>query len=290
MDYTYDRVVFSEHGEAAGGYLLFEPADPREGGTPVPTAPIPIVLFFSACCEGDDLNDVTDNGAPWLEWINHLTRRGAVVVFPRFDPRDPMTGVVTAVRSAMAELEGSGHPPTDPARLVAVGHSFGAMLAVQYAASAVDQELPVPIAIMANAPGWGELPRVFENPEAVPATTRLLVVVAEDDYQAMALEIWARLDQIPADRKDFLVLSSDRHGTPPLIADHGIPATDVFGTLDAYNWYGIWKWADALIACSIDGTWCEYALGNSPEQRFMGVWSDGVPVIELEVTDDPGPP
>ena len=44
------------------------------------------------------------------------------------------------------------------------------------------------------------------------------------------------------------------------------------------------------MACSFDGTWCEYALGDTPEQRFMGVWSDGVPVIELNVTDDPGPP
>jgi hypothetical protein len=286
-DYAYDRVVFSEHGEVAGGYLLFEPADSRGGGTPVAAAPLSIVVFFSACCEGDDLNDVTDNGAPWLDWIDHLTRRGAVVVFPRWDPHDPMTGVVTAVTSALAELEGSGHPPTDPARLVAFGHSFGAMLAVQYAAIAADQGLPVPIALMSIAPGWGNLPSVLENTAAVPATTRLLVLLAEDDYQAMALEIWARLDQIPADRKDFMVLQSDSHGAPPLIADHGIPATDVFGTLDAFDWYGIWKWADALIACSIDGTWCEYALGNTPEQRFMGAWSDGVPVAEPLVTDDP---
>ena len=57
---------------------------------------MPIVLFLSACCETDDLNDVTDDGAPWRAWINHLTRRGAVVVYPRFAPDDPMTGVATA--------------------------------------------------------------------------------------------------------------------------------------------------------------------------------------------------
>jgi hypothetical protein len=28
-------------------------------------------------------------------------------------------------------------------------------------------------------------------------------------------------------------------------------------------------------------------LGNTPQQRFMGVWSDGVPVKELKVTDQP---
>jgi len=28
-------------------------------------------------------------------------------------------------------------------------------------------------------------------------------------------------------------------------------------------------------------------LGNTKEQRFMGVWSDGVAVKELKVTDTP---
>ena len=286
-NYAYDSVLFSEYGKVAGGYLLFEPADPHAGGTPVATAALPIVLFLSACCEGDNLNDVTDNGAPWLAWIEHLVRHGAVVVFPRYDPHDPMPGVLTAVRTALAELNRSDHPTTDPTRFVAVGHSFGAMLAVQYAASAAGEGLPVPVAIMSNVPGWGDLPRVFETPEAVPSSTLLLVLVADDDYQAMALEIWARLDQIPASHKDFVVLHSDKHGAPPLIADHGTPATDVFGTLNALDWYGTWKFLDALMACSFDGTWCEYALDNTPEQRFLGTWSDGIPVREPFVTDDP---
>src|SRR5688500_7734608 len=155
MDYAYDRVVFTKHGEGAGGYWLFEPADPHGGGTPAAPAPLPIVLFLSACCETDDLNDATDDGSPWRAWIDHLTRRGAVVVFPRFDPRDPMTGVATAVGSALAELEGSGHPPTDPTRFAAVGHSFGAVLAVQYAAIAAAQGLPVPGVLMAANPDCG---------------------------------------------------------------------------------------------------------------------------------------
>ena len=286
MDYAYDRVVFTEHGEDAGGFLLFEPADPRGGGTPVASAPLPIVLFLSACCETDDLNDVTDNGAPWRDWIEHLARRGAVVVFPRFAPDDPMPGVATAVRSALAELQGSGHPPTDPTRLAAVGHSFGAVLAVQYAQIAASEGLPVPIALMPTTPACGFCPPLGDA-AAVPATTRLLVVVAEEDGHEMGREFWDGLAQIPADRKDWVEVRTDRHGAPPLVADHGMPATDVFGTLDSLDWYGTWKLFDALMACSFDGTWCSSALGDTPEQRFMGVWSDGVPVTELDVTDDP---
>ncbi len=286
-DYAYDRVVATEHGEVAGGYLLFEPADPHGGGMPVATAPLPIVLFLSGCCETDDLNDATDKGAPYRAWIDHLTRRGTVVVFPRFDPDDPMTGVDTAVRSALVELEGSGHPPADPARFAAVGHSFGAALAVRYATVAADQGLPVPVALMPTS-DCGGCP--FGDTAAVPATTRLLVVVGDGEEQAWARQVWAALAQIPVDRKDFVEVRTDGHGSPPLSAGHSMPVTGVFGMLDALDWYGTWKLLDALIACSFDGTWCEYALGNTPEQRFMGVWSDGVPVTELNVTDDPGPP
>jgi len=288
MDYAYDRVVATEHGEVAGDYLLFEPAEPHGGGTPAAPAPFPIVLFLSACCEAADLNDVRDDGLPWRAWIDHLARRGAVVVFPRFDPRDPMTGVATAVRSALAELEGSGHPPTDPTRFAAIGHSFGAVLAVQYAAIAAAQGLPVPGVLMPATPACGGCP--LGDTAAVPATTRLLVVVGDADDQAMARQIWAGLAHVPAERKDFVEVHSDGHGAPYLAADHPMPATGVFGTLDALDWYGTWKLLDALTACSFNGKWCEYALGNTPAQRFMGVWSDGVPVIELEVTDDPGPP
>src|SRR4051794_39209367 len=77
MDDTYDRVVATEHGEVAGGYWLFEPANPHGSGTPVATASLPIVLFLSACCETDTLNDATDDGVLWRDWIDHLTRRGA---------------------------------------------------------------------------------------------------------------------------------------------------------------------------------------------------------------------
>jgi hypothetical protein len=43
----------------------------------------------------------------------------------------------------------------------------------------------------------------------------------------------------------------------------------------------------SLMGCAFDGEWCEYALGNTSEQRFMGTLSDGVPVAEALVTDDP---
>jgi len=51
---------------------------------------------------------------------------------------------------------------------------------------------------------------------------------------------------------------------------------------DAIDFFCYWKLGDALLSCTFYGTDCEYAFGDTPEQRFMGNWSDGTPVTELE--------
>ena len=57
--------------------------------------------------------------------------------------------------------------------------------------------------------------------------------------------------------------------------------------VNAMDYYGTWKLFAALTDAAFNGKNREYALGNTPQQRFMGVWSDGVPVRELKVTDKP---
>jgi acetyl esterase/lipase len=54
--------------------------------------------------------------------------------------------------------------------------------------------------------------------------------------------------------------------------------------VDALDFYGTWKLFDGLCDAAFTGTHREYALGNAPQQRFMGKWSDGTPVKELQVT------
>ena len=43
----------------------------------------------------------------------------------------------------------------------------------------------------------------------------------------------------------------------------------------------------ALTDAAFHGRNREYALGNTPQQRYMGAWSDGRPVRELIVLDRP---
>jgi hypothetical protein len=54
-------------------------------------------------------------------------------------------------------------------------------------------------------------------------------------------------------------------------------------SLNALDYYGTWKLFDALEDAAFYGKEREYALGNTPQQRNMGKWSDGVPVKEMIV-------
>ena len=52
---------------------------------------------------------------------------------------------------------------------------------------------------------------------------------------------------------------------------------------DALDYYGTWKLFDGLRDAVFHGINREYALGDTDHQRFMGLWSDGVPVRQLLV-------
>lgn len=142
-----------------------------------------------------------------------------------------------------------------------------------------------------------------------------------------AKRIYKESTRVPASNKDYVMMVSDSRGTPELQASHraptaynndydsgegigggpaetsdragGLPTRRVDGPqvrgrerietmmVNALDFYGTWKLFDGLCDAAFYGKNREYALGNTPQQRFMGVWSDGVPVKELKITDNP---
>ncbi|MFT4037878.1 MAG: alpha/beta hydrolase fold domain-containing protein [Thermomicrobiales bacterium] len=301
---AYDGVLAQHFGPQPDGsaesigYWLFEPTRPRDGTN---TEPLPLVLFL----HGFDLVDPE----AYHVWIEHLVRRGAIVIYPDFQPEglpfNPPTltalfasapaAIEAAVRDALTQLAEPGHAQADLGKLAVVGHSLGATLGADFAGRAAPG-LPQPAALFLVMPGCPPTCDL-QNLAQVPATTRMLMLIGDaDDVAGMppATRIWAALSQIPADNKDVILLQSDSHGAPPLPADHFVPLTTPMappappvGGLNSDDWYGTWKWQDALMSCSFAGVDCEAALGDTPQQRFMGLWSDGQPVTEPRVTDDP---
>ncbi|BAS28253.1 alpha/beta hydrolase fold domain-containing protein [Limnochorda pilosa] len=302
-DYLYGRVEASRHGEGAQAFWLFEPDAPRPRSAP-------LVLFL----HGWRNVDPRTYGA----WIEHLVRKGAVVVYPRYQesltssPSAMMDAAAAATEAALQELARPGHVRPDLDRVVFVGHSLGAVMAANLAAEAQAGDLPRPAAMAllnpADVSPWpgldlpGKLMRA--SYEAIPASTRLLLVVGDQDILAgerYARALWERLAQIPDDRRNAVRLVSDDYGTPRLSANHTAPQapggrwaqtqeepdtllSDVLeGSVDALDHHGYWKLVDALMACTFEARWCEYVLGNDEAVRSMGRWSDGRRVNEAAI-------
>lgn len=293
----FARVVHRKLGEQPTGGWLFLPANP-DGSVPV-TEPLPLVLFFHGYTA---LNPTT-----YLSWINHLALNGAAVFYPDYqnenfgvqNPDNYLPQALRGVRLLMDQVGTGDLPPVDTDRVTAVGHSLGGVLAANYTAIAADHGVPVPGVLMPVEPGGctgcgdtgDRLGAPVINLGAIPATVLALVIAGEDDTvveDIAAKVIWDRLQHLPRDQRDFVVFQSDSHGQPPLIADHLMPQTSgAFSERDAFDYHGLWKLLDGLMACAFNGEWCDVALGGTDAQRSLGNWSDGTPVAPLLVTDNP---
>jgi len=296
-DYAYSRIRTTSYGEGAEQYWVFEPVDDR--GELLDEA-LPIIAYIHG------LNATDPSGT--RGWINHMVRHGHIVIYPRYQSggfeksSDYTPAAADALRSAMEKLDGEAHSLGDPERLAYVGHSLGGTIIANLASNREAYELPAPRAMMSVLPGDTRAPRglgallpsLVEDMSSLPDDMLLLVVVAEDDGivgDGMGKRIYAAAENIDADDKDFLTFVADDHGTPPLEADHFLPSSpyDRGGAMiaDAMD-FKLWALFDALTQTAFgDEANRDHALGNTPEQRSMGRWSDGTAVAEVVVTDEP---
>jgi pimeloyl-ACP methyl ester carboxylesterase len=262
-------------------------------------------------------------------WIDHIVKRGNIVVFPRYQSsiltrrEDFMPNTLIAIKAALKELQTEpGHVRPDLSKVATVGHSLGGVLSASVAALARESGIPHVRAVMSVEPGLTRQPALVPMADLknIESDTLLISIAGDrdtlvDDYDAK--RIYYESTRVSAANKDFVRLVSDDRGAPSLIANHRAPtapdkqydngegdltnprsarssggtdgAADSSRTpaVDALDYYGTWKLFDALCDAAFYGKNREYALGNTPQQRFMGKWSDGVAVKELVVTDKP---
>jgi len=281
-DYSHAGVKKSKYKSGAEQYWIFEPTDP----TP---STAPLIVFNHGWCAIYPFF--------YRAWIEHIVKHGNIVVYPRYQRgfyigfRQFSSNAITAVKNAIQELQQGNHVQPDLDKFAIAGHSIGGGITANMAALAQIEGLPTPKAIMPVQPAynWTTHPDL----SLIPNTTLMVVVVGANDTVVGTYpgkSIFYEADQIPFDRKDFVIQVRDRYGSPDLIADHIAPVCmpGFFSyTVDAMDYYSTWKLFDALTDYAFYGINEEYCLGNTSEQRFMGLWSDGTPVKELIVTDNP---
>jgi len=141
--------------------------------------------------------------------------------------------------------------------------------------------------------------RIYNESTQVPLANKNYVTLVSDSHGEPALKAnhfapvaWEQMPEV-AQQVDSKPVGPLRAMLRQRIAEHQAANNEMpdFSsadrTLDALDYYGTWKLLDGLTDAAFYGTNRNYALGNTPQQRFMGMWSDGVRVKELQVIDRP---
>lgn len=279
-DYSHNGVRESRYKWGAHQYWIFEPDSPKPESAPLIVFNHGWSAFYPVF---------------YIEWINHIVKKGNIVVYPRYQLGFSIgyerftSNAIQSVKDAIQELENGNHVRPQLDKFAIVGHSLGGGITAYMAAEALDSDLPVPKAIMPVQPAipFGSAVDLGK----IPNETLMVVVVGQNDTvvgNKSGKTIFYNSIQIPLSQKDFVIQVTDTYGKPDLIADHIAPVCLPFlGSVNAMDYYSTWKLFDALTDYAFYGINGEYCLGNTSQQRFMGLWSDGTPVKELIVTDTP---
>ena len=317
--YLHAGVTKNRYGKGGREYWIFEPDSPKPR-----TAPVIVFLHgwggMNPLYYGAWLDHLVKRGNIVIYPRYQATLLTGIT---EFTP-NTLQAVKDAVNRLKTER---GHVAADFSKFATVGHSLGGLLAVNVAALASESGLPRVSAVMAVEPGITESPInvPLADLKKLPPETLLLAVAGDQDTLVRdhdAKRIYYESTRVPETNKDFIMLVSDPYGNPALQASHRAPTahdksydngegvgggpavsedslrvgdtpqTSRRARLDsmmvnAMDFYGTWKLFDGLCDAAFYNKNREYALGNTPQQRFMGLWSDGVAVKELKVTDKP---
>ncbi len=222
--------------------------------------------------------------ATYLGLIHHLVSTGNVVVFPTYSVNDgDKTTIEAAYRSVDAGIVAAAkaRPRMDTNRVGWWGHSMGGSM------------VPYLVQRGGLTRGWGRNGIWMSNvaqtfallvgPDEirVPRRTQVLTVGFEHDELAdnrIGIEVFHAI-AVPAAQKRHVMVRSDSHGFPPLLADHFAPAASSHRA-DALDFL-LWRDVDLLQACALSGKWCGADYGRT------GTWSDGAAATRATVTDHP---
>ena len=295
-DYPHKSVRRLQIGNGPRSFWLFEPAGPMPEKAPV-------VVFYHGW--------LATNPGPYGAWIEHLVRSGHVVIYPRYHvdwttrPADFLPNALAAVHDAFAALwTGQGHVRPDPERFALIGHSAGGNLAALTAAVAESEHLPVPRAVVCVMPGEVH-PLHRPSLAEIPSRSLLVVVAAEHDFivgDGRARQIFTEATSVPPEHKQYVLYRTDRHGFPPLVANHAAAtaAGESFDTgegpmrafqmskaqVDALDRFGLWRLADVTLEAGFAGRSLDEATDRGALFRDLGHWSDGTAVARPLVGRD----
>jgi hypothetical protein len=282
-----------------------EPTESNPNPLPTPTS-APVVLFL--CAENNGATEPQD----YLFLLEQLTQMGYSIIFPNYNTKGKASDYAAVIQDdfsdALKQLTTNTTlvKPTlgsnGQAIYTVVGHSEGGYLALNLAATAVANGLPVPAAVVSFEANSAKFTAF--NALAIDPSTLVILLVGDDDDSGRicpSVDVWSQMTQIPTVYKPFLYARSDSTGTPAQLANHWFPLTYTTKdtdppptAVDDRDWNITFKLSVAATACTINGLYCDYALGNGPLNQYgvttqtdMGFWSNGQQVLPLVLEINP---
>lgn len=175
--YRHASVHQWHFGEGAREYWVFTPEQPVPGNAPL------VIFLHGWSVMQPDL---------YRAWIDHIVRRGMVVVYPRYQPdlktpnADFLDNAAGALGDALRRLQ-AGELGVRPRlnQVAYLGHSAGGLLAANLAAASERLKLPAAKALMVVEPGKSQGKRwdgvAQERLSGLAKGTLLLAVCGDED-------------------------------------------------------------------------------------------------------------
>ena len=223
-DYVAGEVIKRAVGRASAATFVFH----AEGQ---PSAPRPVVVMLHAWG--------ATNPQVYGGWIEHLARKGYLVLYPRFQETgrtravDATDNAAALLKEAFAELASDAEARPDLSRVALIGHTAGSAVAINLAALAKTEGLPTPKLVFLVMPGG-----IASDPKArgvqladlsqVDAATMLITMIGDREFRAAdaaARRLLRETTEVPQNRKIFMRVLSDDHGFPTLSATLASPGS-----------------------------------------------------------------
>jgi dienelactone hydrolase len=216
-EYVAAEVTKRAVGNAAAATFVFHAA-----GTPANTRPVLVFLHAWGAT----------NPQAYGGLIDHLARKGYLVLWPRFQepgrtrPGEATENAIALLKEAFAALASDAEARPDLGRLAYVGHLAGAPIALNLAARAKAEELPVPKLVLALMPGGIASDAksrgiLLADLTAIDPATLLVTMTGDREHlpsDRAAKRIIKEAANVPNQRKLTMRALSDDHGFPTLSA------------------------------------------------------------------------
>lgn len=288
-EYAHIAVEVYEALEAGEHYWLYTPAEPAPK-----KAPVVVFLHGFGALKPDGYD----------AWIEHICKRGNIVIYPQWQAHNLEPPASYNTNAAVSILDAFKYLEADKTRVQPIkedfaiaGHSAGGVSAANMAADWEILKLPKPKAVMPIQPGRafssdnkaqknGLIP--LSKYEQIPETCLMVSIFSDSDQTVgswCARTFFKEATSVKAENKNLVEFVSSDYGKTTAIAHHNTPAAPkgAPNMIDHWDWYGYWKLLDGLTDAAFHGKNRQYALGDTPEQKNMGKYSDGRPFEPLKV-------